>query len=313
MTSPVDHFRALGLRCRPLRAGDARDLADVRAGRAAAPFVLRGAARAWPALHAWTRERLLDRHGDARVRPAFGLPSHGVPYVVPEAAVRREVSLREFWAELDARGGCYLDQLPLDALPGLRDDLRLGELLDGAPCDELNLWVGRGTRSGLHVDSADNFVVMIHGEKTCALAPLAEAPRLDPFEDAVTKSRVDLEAPDLARAPALAAVDFQAVTLAAGDALFIPRGWWHYLRSPGEGHQVSVNAWFGEAPARVYAALFAALGPRFARRAAVDLLRHGALGRPHARFNHRARPDGVVAWSLLRGLARAFRDRIAPT
>jgi hypothetical protein len=307
MTNPVDHFRALGLRCRPVPAGDGRALDDVSAGRAGGPFVLRGAARAWPALHAWTRERLLARHGDARVRPAFGLPAHGVPYLVPEAGVRREVSLRAFWEELDARGGCYLDQLPLDALPGLRDDLRLDELLRGARCDELNLWIGRHTRSGLHVDSADNFVVMIHGEKTCALAPLAEAPRLDPFEDAVTKSRVDLEAPDLARAPALAAVDFRAVTLAAGDVLFIPRGWWHYLRSPREGHQVSVNAWFDEAPARVYAALFAALGPRFARRAARDLIHHGALGRPHPRFNHRARPDGAVAWELLRGLAVRLR------
>jgi len=32
--------------------------------------------------------------------------------------------------------------------------------------------------------------------------------------------------------------------LEAGDALFIPKGWWHSIKSEGDGVNASVNWWF---------------------------------------------------------------------
>lgn len=41
-------------------------------------------------------------------------------------------------------------------------------------------------------------------------------------------------------------LDTQQVLLAPGDALFIPKGWWHSVQSQGDiGHlNASVNWWF---------------------------------------------------------------------
>lgn len=299
MTGAVERFRAMGLRCEAVEEAREDTLRGVREGTLRAPVVLRDVAAGWPAVSRWDRAYLLQRCGDARVRPSMGLPAHGVPYLDPESLRRKEMSLRAFWSALEEAPGCYVDQQPLEALTGLRGDLPLEALLPGLSLDEVNVWIGRGTRSGLHVDSGDNVVVMIRGEKTCALAPFDDTARLAPFDDAITKSRVDLEAPDLAAHPRLAEVSWRAVTLRPGDGIYIPRGWWHYLRSPEEGYQISVNGWFRESPGRLYAALFRALGPRAAARVALDLVRYGALRRPYARMNYRPRPDGVIAWEIL--------------
>ncbi len=299
MTGAVEHFRALGLRCDALEEADEAALREVCAGTLRVPVVLRDVAAGWPAVSRWDRAYLLQRCGEARVRPSVGLPAHGVPYVEPEAMRRREMSLREFWSALDEAPGCYVDQKSIDELGGLRGDLPLEALLSGVSLQEVNVWIGRGTRSGLHVDSGDNVMVMVRGEKTCALAPFDDTARLAPFDDSLTKSRVDLEAPALSAHPGLAEVSWRAVTLRPGDGIYIPRGWWHYFRSPEEGYQVSVNGWFRESPGRLYAALFRVLGVRAAARMAVDLVRYGALRRPYPRLNYRPRPDGVIAWDIL--------------
>jgi hypothetical protein len=56
-------------------------------------------------------------------------------------------------------------------------------------------------------------------------------------------SGVDFVAPDLARHPAYADARPQVVTLRAGDALFLPEGWWHQVDS--DGTTIAVNFWCG--------------------------------------------------------------------
>ena len=58
-------------------------------------------------------------------------------------------------------------------------------------------------------------------------------------------SRVDAERPSLADFPRFAAVERRACVLRAGDALFIPKGVWHYARSLSPS--LSVSFWFSRA------------------------------------------------------------------
>ena len=52
-----------------------------------------------------------------------------------------------------------------------------------------------------------------------------------------------LEGPvDMDRFPLLAEATFTEAVLGPGDALFIPAGWWHYVRSLSTSF--SVNYWF---------------------------------------------------------------------
>jgi lysine-specific demethylase 8 len=50
---------------------------------------------------------------------------------------------------------------------------------------------------------------------------------------------VDLDAPDLARFPDAAGLPFADCLLRPGQLLFIPRGWWHYVRAATISFSVS--------------------------------------------------------------------------
>ncbi len=51
--------------------------------------------------------------------------------------------------------------------------------------------------------------------------------------------QVDLDAPDLARFPDAAGLPFADCLLRPGQLLFIPRGWWHYVRAATISFSVS--------------------------------------------------------------------------
>jgi len=57
-------------------------------------------------------------------------------------------------------------------------------------------------------------------------------------------SQVDAEAPDLARFPRFAAARVAgcSVDLHAGDLLYVPRRWWHHVRSLSSS--ISVSIWW---------------------------------------------------------------------
>lgn len=92
--------------------------------------------------------------------------------------------------------------------------------------------------------------VKVGGFKYARLYAPSQTPCLYPRPSAPHTSRVAPlehqtaeEAAALASAfPRLMEVEGQEVLLAPGDTLFIPKGWWHYVRSLTTS--VSVNFWF---------------------------------------------------------------------
>lgn len=265
------------------------------------PVLLRGLAAAWPALQSWDRAYLLSRWGDAPVSVALGLPAHGVPFLVPESEFRRALTMRAFWEELEA-GRSWIDEQALSTLPGLEDDLRMAELMGSRPRLELNLWLGRGTKSGLHFDPMDNFLIMIRAHKFVALASSREAARLYPFVGSIMRSQLDVERPDFVRFPRAADVEMQVGRISPGDVLYIPAGWWHYVASPTATPHISVTCSFGrELSLPFLASRLLRLGPRHAARVIEDFLLHGVMGRPCvARFHDL--PNGLQLYRKLRAV-----------
>lgn len=261
-------------------------------------MILRGFAADWPAVHSWERDYLLSRWGDVRVNTAVGLPAHGVPFLVPASTLRRQFTVREFWSVLE-RERCWLDEQPLALFPGLEDDLRISELMSGRTRIGLNLWVGRDTKSGLHFDPTDNFLTMIRGRKLVAMAPLSESHRLYPFHGSIMKSRVDIEHPDFTQFPLAASVEMQIGWLGAGDVLYIPAGWWHYIASPSDSHHISVTCSFGrELSVSLLAAHLLRLGPGHVASVLRDFLMYGALGKPCVARFHDV-PNGLQLYRKL--------------
>lgn len=113
------------------------------------------------------------------------------------------------------------------------------------------LWLGpSGTRSPLHQDPYHNLYTQIFGSKTLWLYP-ATTPRewlyisSNPMQE--NTSTVPVEDVDVrAKFPNFTMAQRQdgaaVVRVGPGDALFLPKGWWHYVRADTKA--LSVSFWW---------------------------------------------------------------------
>lgn len=259
------------------------------------PAIIAGAVADWPVLR-WTPQTLKNECGGIETPATVQLPEKGVVYLRTEQAHRRTLTVSEFVDLMTSGAPCYIDQADVSRFPGLAD---------ACPIDSLvaqgrrfaNLWVGAKTRSGLHYDPMDNFLIQVYGSKEAILAAPGDRRLLYPFPDNIAKSRVDPEDPDLDRFPKVRRVVFRTGNLQPGDLLYIPRGWWHFLRAPEQS--ISLNLW--HEPALSLAdelGSVAALGPLGWARVSRDFVVHGAFNRPYERRLYSPPPTGKQIYDL---------------
>ncbi len=121
------------------------------------------------------------------------------------------------------------------------------------------VWIGNAVRVQTHYDLSDNIAVVVAGKRRFTLFPPDQLPNLyvGPFEQTLAGSPIslaDIEAPDFDRFPRLQAALAvgHVAELEPGDAMFIPYGWWHHVRSLSPLN-VLVNYWWNEAPRHLQA------------------------------------------------------------
>jgi len=145
----------------------------------------------------------------------------------------------------------YVASTTLDTwLPGVRADnpLPLSAL---EACEPLtSIWIGNRVRVPIHQDLPDNLACIGAGRRRVTLfapdqlrnlyiGPLDLTPAGQPI------SLVDVAAPDFTRFPRFAQALENAWVgeLGAGDAVFIPSMWWHYMEAL-DGFNVLINDWW---------------------------------------------------------------------
>jgi hypothetical protein len=138
-----------------------------------------------------------------------------------------------------------------DYLPGFAAAHRMPLLGAGA---EPRVWIGNAVKVNTHFDLAYNIACVAGGRRRFTLLPpqqianLYIAP-LDFTPSGAPVSLVQFTKPDLARFPRFgeALRHAQQAELEAGDALYIPYGWWHHVESLTP-FNVLVNYWWNDAP-----------------------------------------------------------------
>mmetsp|Transcript_32090 Transcript_32090/g.80729 ORF Transcript_32090/g.80729 Transcript_32090/m.80729 type:complete len:221 (-) Transcript_32090:488-1150(-) len=132
--------------------------------------------------------------------------------------------------------------------PGLQECFTVPEYTMGRLA-AANAWVGTaGTVTHLHTDQADNLLCQVAGYKLVRMYPPEAAtymyPEMRGGNGALnTFSPVDAEAPDLETFPLFAKVSgCMETVLGPDDTLFIPCGYWHYVRALTPSF--SLNFWF---------------------------------------------------------------------
>lgn len=178
----------------------------------------------------------------------------------------------------------YVAQAPLNDLPKeLQDDLPVPRIVQGAGKGDIydsSIWLGlEPTYTPLHRDPNPNLFIQLCGDKVVRLLPPASGDQIfrdvqyrlghsfhvnsrlrgpemmdGPERDLMYKAVWHRDGLGYRQAPAgmvvadqgLSRSKMQETSLKPGDALFIPKGWWHSVTSKDEGGRLnaSVNWWF---------------------------------------------------------------------
>ncbi|MEX2216140.1 MAG: cupin-like domain-containing protein [Phycisphaeraceae bacterium] len=213
------------------------------------PVILAGAIQSWPALSSWTPLYLKHRVGEVIV----SVETHATPIFCPNtnwnAFPCEQMMLREYIDRISAGPSDkwhYAAQVPLaETLPALLTDIRQPDF-HRPQTNKIAFWVGaKGTGTHLHYDPYDNIMAVVRGTKRFVLFRPGQFGRLYPYP-AFSRwghfSQVDVNAPDLARFPRYARAEPITCVVSAGQALYLPHGWWHYVVN--EDLTIAVNFFY---------------------------------------------------------------------
>ncbi|ESQ41996.1 hypothetical protein EUTSA_v10013262mg [Eutrema salsugineum] len=153
-------------------------------------------------------------------------------------------------------GQIYLAQFPIlndekekkVQLKILGQDIQTPTLLEGKSLSSINFWMNSAqARSSTHYDPHHNLLCVVSGRKKVVLWPPSASPSLYPmpiYGEASNHSSVGLDNPNLSDYPRAehSLKQSQEVNLNAGDAVFIPEGWFHQVDS--DELTIAVNFWW---------------------------------------------------------------------
>jgi hypothetical protein len=192
----------------------------------------------WPAFRTWSPVHFRERYGDVVVE----IQSNRQTYPVYEVFLKghtRQIRLAEY-VDMIEQGG-ETNQYYLTANDRLLENEAIRSLLDDFwPFPEYFknddrtgkqfLWFGpQGAVSPLHRDRLNVFMTQVYGRKRVKLISSDALHLVYNFESFF--SEVDVEQPDFDRYPRFAEAEIMDIVLEPGEALLIPVGWWHHVRS----------------------------------------------------------------------------------
>ncbi|KAL0047167.1 hypothetical protein WJX82_008352 [Trebouxia sp. C0006] len=210
------------------------------------PVVITGAMSSWPALSR-TQE-----HTGADEEAGCALSHHAQP----ENKISSDAQLQSLDEDHEAQKQVsssslpqavsgYLAQHPLfDQIPELRNDIQepmycaLGE----GEMQSINAWFGpAGTVTPLHHDPHHNLLAQVVGTKYVRLYHPKDSASLYPYQTGLTQnsSQVEVDDPDFEAHPEFANLVATECILQPGQMLFIPPGWWHYVKALSVSFSVS--------------------------------------------------------------------------
>lgn len=211
------------------------------------PLVIKNMAKKWPAYQKWTMEYMKEVVGDVEV------PLYDSSKADPSAPINSSAAKMKF--------GDYIDLIqreptdlriflfdPIKFAPKLLEDYISPKELMGGFLDKYpNMFFGgKGSVTFLHfdIDMAHIFHTHFNGRKHIMLFDYKWRERLYQIPYATyALEDYDIENPDFTKFPALDGVEGIECFLEHGDTLFMPTGWWHWMKYLDGSFSISLRAW----------------------------------------------------------------------
>lgn len=211
------------------------------------PVILRNMAKKWPAYQKWTMDYMKEVVGDVEV------PLYDSSKADPSAPINSSAAKMKFSDYIDLIKSTPTDLRiflfdPIKSAPKLLEDYispkeLMGGFLDKYPA---MFFGGKGSQTFIHfdIDMPHIFHTHFNGHKHVLLFDYKWKERLYklPFATYALED-YDISNPDFEKFPALDGVEGIECFLEHGDTLFMPTGWWHYMRYLDGSFSISQRAW----------------------------------------------------------------------
>lgn len=200
------------------------------------PVILRGYHRNDAALTTWSIQAFIDRLPDQSVDLDVGdaMVSDGLTFEVQ--SLHRYLEQVAASADHEGEPVRYLQGFNIFAHdPTLYDEIHFPHLSQSAVREIRAGWIGpAGTVTGYHADIGDNQLSQVVGRKLVKFVSPDQADRVyrtKKYDPNGIACAVDADAWNSHAHPRFADTDALYAVLDPGDSVFIPGGWFHYVRS----------------------------------------------------------------------------------
>ena len=208
------------------------------------PVVLEQVIEDWPAYNKWSLDYIKEVAGDITVplyddRPVQHKDGFNEPHAKMKMAEYVDLLKKE-----PTKYRIFLWNI-LKEVPILQKDYRFPDfglkLLKGVP---MMFFGGRDSYTFMHydIDLANIFHFHFNGEKEVILFPQSETEKLYKVPHSlITHESIDFSNPDYNKWPALKNANGFKTTLSHGEVLYMPEGYWHYMKYNTPGFSMSLR------------------------------------------------------------------------
>jgi len=209
------------------------------------PVVIENITKNWPAHEKWDFEYIKQIAGD-KIVPLYN--NDPVDYSKKMNEPVAEMKMSEYVDLLQAGPTdlrIFLYNL-MKQVPGLQQDYKMPDLgLNLLKSLPMLFFGGEGSNVFMHYDIDLANILHFHfaGKKRCVIIPPEQSKYMYKIPySVICREDIDFDNPDFEKWPALRNIRPMSAHLEHGEMLYMPEGWWHYMKYLTPGFSMSLRS-----------------------------------------------------------------------